>query len=415
MPFFGSLGGSQLSKGTGGYHPGVGPQDTSGSSAAGSIGTTTMNGAANAPTATTVTGQRVAYDPYNAGSLRYSISSGSLPPGFSLNTSTGVVTGSYTAAGINTNGTVYTFTVRATDATGLNFSDRTYTVTLSVPFLYKQIITRNYMVGGYQNGSLWSNANRTLHSNDTSTNLGDGCIDNYHYKSGGCGDTYGWIFNGNSTTRFNMRTESKQNGTGAPGYGCANTFTLIDQDRTKSYTTGEGVGTIFRFTFSNETFANLGGGFNDHAAGCYGEQIGVFWSNGGSRARVTWATDTVSGANGNYGAYGQQKGLSGKIGYGYGGAQGNYNGGYTFVKMNLTTSSDSDTGARPGKILSNSGEENYGTGQLYGYCIGTYDGNGQVNRSGKFTYSTDTPQEINGALSPGGHGGASSGHCFHRD
>jgi hypothetical protein len=81
----------------------------------------------------------------------------------------------------------------------------------------------------------------------------------------------------------------------------------------------------------------------------------------------------------------------------------------------LTTTTSSDTGSRPGKILSNSGEENFGTGQTYGYCIGTYDGNGQVNRSGKFNFTNDSPSEINGALNPVGHGGASSGGCFARD
>jgi hypothetical protein len=414
MPFLGTVGGSNEAKGQGGYHPGQSPVDGTGSSAAGSLGTTAVSGNASSPSASTVTGQRVAIDPFYQGAITYSLASGALPPGFSLNSSNGVVTGSYTVAGTNFDGTVYTFTVRATTSGIPSYTDRTYTITLSVPFLYRQVITRNYMVGGYQNSNLWSNANRTTHSNDTSVNLGDGCVDNYHYKSGGSGDTYGYIWNGNSTTRFNLRTESKQNGTGAPGYGCANTGSAGSADRTKIYTCGSGVGTMFKFNIPTETFSNLGvAGTGSDTSAMQGEFISMHY-DGSTPYQTTFSTDTVVQTGVNGGASGQQKGLSGKIGYGYGGDQGGYNAGYTFRKINLTTTSSSDTGARPGKILSNTGEENYGMGQLYGYCIGSYD-NTQNNRAGKYIFSSDTPQEINGSLQPGGHGGASSGFCFNRD
>jgi len=146
MPFFGSLGGNQLAKGTGGYSPGVGPQDTAASSAAGSLGTTTVNSDTGS---TSVTGQRVTFDPFGAGALTYSVVSGSLPPGFSLNSGNGTVSGSYTVQGQNSSGQVYTFTIRATAATGgLNYTDRTYTISLSVPWRYRQIITLNYLAGG---------------------------------------------------------------------------------------------------------------------------------------------------------------------------------------------------------------------------------------------------------------------------
>jgi hypothetical protein len=414
MPFFGSLGGNQLAKGTGGYSPGVGPQDTSASAAAGSMGTTTVN---SSSTSTTVTASRVTYDPFNAGAITYTISSGSLPGGFSLNSSTGQVTGSYTPVGINTDGVVSTFTIRATARSG-NTSDRTYTITQSVPFLYRQIITRNYMVGGYQGGSLWSNVNRTTHSNDTSTNLGDGTIDNYHYKSGACGDTYGWIWNGGSTTRFNMRTESKSNGTGGPPYGCANTGTVIAGDRSKSFTAGEGSGTPFKFTFSNETFTSQGsyGTNSDHCAGIYGEFIGVVWYNGGGNHKINFSSEAWSGAAGTHASHGQQKGFNGKAGYGYGSTGGGYNGGTSLNKINMSTTTENNVGTVT-KPCQNQGEDNNGLGQTVAYTIGGYDGagNGQNNRSGKLTLANDSAVEVGGALQPGGHVGASSGHCFHRD
>ena len=414
MPFFGSLGGNQLAKGTGGFSPGVGPQDTSSSAAAGSMGTTTVN---SSSTSTSITASRVTYDPFNQGAITYSISSGSLPAGFSLNSSTGQVTGSYTPSGINTDGVVNTFTIRATARSG-NTTDRTYTITRSVPFLYRQIITRNYMVGGYQGGSLWSNTNRTTHSNDTSTNLGDGTIDNYHYKSGACGDTYGWIWNGGSTTRFNMRTEAKSNGTGAPPYSCSNTGTVIAGDRSKSFTAGEGSGTPFKFTFSNETFASQSayGTNNDHCAGFYGEFIGVVWYNGAGNHKINFATEVWSGAAADHASHGQQKGFMSKNGWGYGSTGGDYAGGTRLNKVNITTTTESRVG-EINKPVQNQGEDNNGLGQTVTYTIGGYDaaGNGQNNRSGKLTHSNDNAVEVGGALQPGGHVGASSGHCFHRD
>jgi hypothetical protein len=364
----------------------------------------------------TINAGRSAYDPFQMGNLTYSISSGALPTGFSLDTSTGAVTGTYTPAGINTDGTAYTFTIRATDASRgtAQYSERTYTFTQTVPFLYRQIITRNYMVGGYQNGSLWSNANRVLHSNDTSTNLGDGCVDNYHYKSGGCSDNVGYIFNNSAATKFNLRTEAKMT-TLSGGAAANNSGSATNADRTKIYTAGEGVGYMQRFTISNETFANIGGAsWSGHGCAIQGELIGVWWSTDTSTAKVIFSNETVSSADVRIGQHGQQKGLSGKIGYGYGGAQGDYAGGYTFNKANFANSTTVSSAGTATKPCSNSGEENYGIGQTKGYLVGLYDG-AQNNRAGTLVFSTDTATEINGSLSPGGHGGCSSGHCFQRD
>lgn len=387
------------------------------SAGAGSMGSLSIYGSSDYlnPSYSSLSNQRGAIDPFNQGNISYSVVSGALPTGMSLNASTGVVSGSYTNQGINTDGTVYSFTIRATAANGVDFTDRAYSISTTIPFPYRQIITRNYMAGGYQNSSLWSNVNRTTHSNDTSTNLGDGALPGtYHYKSGSCGDTYGYIFNASSTYKFNMRTESSAGTLGIPQTS-NNTGTVINGYRTKSYTCGDGSGTPYSFTFSNETFSNMSGGpGNDSTSGIYGEFIGVFWNNGGGNAKITFSNETWSGAGGTRGAHGQQKGFNGKQGYGYGSDAGTYNGGYTWRKTNMTTTTDSDTGARPNKQLGNQGEDNNGLGQNVGYTIGGYDGT-QNNRAGKYTYSTDSGSEINGALSPGGHNGASSGHCFHRD
>ena len=67
----------------------------------------------------------------------YTITSGSLPPGLSLNSNTGVISG--TVSGV-ANDTLYTFTVRATDAQ-LQDSPRTFTVTITVSDPYFKLTT----------------------------------------------------------------------------------------------------------------------------------------------------------------------------------------------------------------------------------------------------------------------------------
>jgi len=78
----------------------------------------------------------------------YTITSGSLPPGLSLNTSTGVITG--TVAGVTVD-TTYTFTVRATDAQ-LQDSPRTFTVTITVSDSYFRLTT--LLLGGEQGNTV---------------------------------------------------------------------------------------------------------------------------------------------------------------------------------------------------------------------------------------------------------------------
>jgi len=412
---FGTNSGNTRNSGRGGYHPGA-IADTALSAPSGSLGTSTVNGTGDTIAntgSTSVSGQRQVFDPWHTG-VQYSIVSGSLPPGFTLNSSTGQISGAYSASGINTDGTVYSFTVRASDNSpgAKTTSDRSYSVTLSVPWLYRQIITTLYMAGGYKDSSLWSNVNRFPRSTETCTNLGDGYIDNYHYKSGMCDTDRGHIWNGNSTTTFNMRTESKVNGVGAPGYGTSNTGTTFSPDRNRSFTTGDGVNTMFRFTASTNSFANLGGGNDGHATGISGENKGIYWGHGGSNQnrRIDFSTEAQATIGMAGGAHGQQKGMSAKTGFGYGGNEGTYAGGYNFRKTNITNESYSTVG----KMWGNCGEENMGMSQDRGYIIGQYDDSiGQNNRCGRHIYATDAGAQLSTEVQ--GHAGASSGHCFWRD
>ena len=389
------------------------------STPAGSLGKDLIGGTGDTAANTSgnpLSAYRQTRDPFNTGAPTYSISSGSLPPGFSLNASTGLISGSYTASGINTDGQVYTFTVRATDAsTGAKqYTDRTYTVTLSVPWLYRQIITNLYMVGGYKDGLIWSNANRFPRSTETCTNLNDGCIDAYNYKSGMCSDTKGYIFGGgtaastagNTNSAFNLRTETKGSNPGGPGFNVSNTATAFAPDRNRSFTVGEGVSNCFRFTASTEAYSTLGGGQGGSACQVSGENKGIFW--GDANRSINFSTEgqaTISMAGG---AHGQQKGLSSKVNLGYGGNEGTYNGGYNHRKINITN----ETYGTITKMMGNMGEENYGMSQDRGYCLGQYDG-AQNNNCGRIIYATDAV--TSGFTTVQGHGGSSSGHCFWRD
>lgn len=409
MPFFGSLGGNQFTKGTGGFSPGVGPQDDSASAAAGSLGTTTVTGDSSA---SSVSGTRSTYVPTGGGGVTYSISSGSLPPGFSINSSTGTVSGSYTVQGQNASSQVYTFTVRSTSQlNSASFSDRTYTITLSTPWRYRQIINYNYMTGGYKNSSLWSNVNRTVVSTDTTTNLGDGNIDNYHYKSGASGNSRVYIWNGGATA-FNMRTETKQNSFSGGGGG-GNNGTVFNE-RNAAYIMGEGTGQVVKWSFSTESNATgLGNGWNSHAAGISGEDRGIYWGNSGETQRVYFPTDSIANMGHSAGRHGQQKGLNAKTGYGYGGNEGDYAGGYNFRRTLIASESGSNTYSKPGGW--GYGEENFGMAQNKGYLQGQHDPSGQNNRSFAYVYATESGYQNGGTMEPKGHDGCSSGHMGWRD
>jgi hypothetical protein len=74
--------------------------------------------------------QLSANDPDAGATITYSIISGSLPPGGSLNTSTGLISGPYNAVGSNTTSS---FTVRATSSQGSETADRAFSITVNSP------------------------------------------------------------------------------------------------------------------------------------------------------------------------------------------------------------------------------------------------------------------------------------------
>jgi hypothetical protein len=277
------------------------------------------------------------------------------------------------------------------------------------------------MAGGYASANAWSNVNRFPRATETCSDLGNGKIDNYNYKSGMCSDNAGYIWGAggghaidlNTTSKFNLRTETKGSNPGGPGFSASDTATAFAPDRNRSFTTGDGVSNMFRFTASTEAFSTLGGGQGGHACAVSGENKGIYW--GDANRSINFSTEAQATITMAGGAHGQQKGLSAKTGFGYGGNEGTYNAGFNHRKINITA----ETYSTITKILPDSGEENFAMSQDRGYILGMYNGL-QNNQCGRLIYATDVRAALGTAIQGSGegetpHSGASSGHCFWRD
>lgn len=285
----------------------------------------------------------------------------------------------------------------------------------------RQIITRGYLVGGYQNSSPWTNVNYIQHSTDSAVDLG-----NLISSAGGyCGGSHNadrhfvWNTGGmggySNASSYNMRTNTNTGDFSMPQ-------TYDDSEGAQNADLNTGVGNIAwiwggssirtKFNLSTASFAgtsssNLNGNVGHHFA----ENTAFVW-NGSTTYRFTFATETEA-SSGSASNHDQQKGHSSKIGFGWAGNEGSYNGGNAFRKWSYTTESSVST---PNKPIANSGEENLDMGQAHAYMLGMYDGT-QNNRAWRWNYSTDSGFEGGGTMQPRGSGigGRSSGSCAWRD
>ena len=79
-----------------------------------------------------------------------------------------------------------------------------------------RIITHGFTAGGYKDSSPWKNVNRTNHSNDATTDLGDKMSEAMCYGDGGSSDTHLYVFgldssfqgNNNDAWRMQLSNES---------------------------------------------------------------------------------------------------------------------------------------------------------------------------------------------------------------
>ena len=98
------------------------------------------------------------------------------------------------------------------------------------PWERSRIITHGYVAGGYKNSSPWQNVNRTVHSNDTSTNLGD--IMNYagSYTDGANSDRAFYVYGVENSYSGNTSRVWKMNLSNASGQGTTNSMNVSRND-----------------------------------------------------------------------------------------------------------------------------------------------------------------------------------------
>lgn len=286
------------------------------------------------------------------------------------------------------------------------------------PFKFRSIYTRGYLFGGYKDASPWKNANRTEHATDITVNLGDRLDYGGAYVNGGYSDYNAYIygvqdaFSGASThtSSVNMQTDAARTHSSSwnmtttrDDLGC-----LLNSTLTMAYITGGGSTATDKHNYVTETMYTSGSAPAGPTAGSsfgavaswYGETRGWIWSSGGGS--LSFATETWSSGGTTVATDGWGKGLSTKHGHAYVKNGGNIvTGAY---KLNDTTGAQMRTDLN----FDNSGEENYQTGQNWGYCVGHYNGL-QNNNTYKVHSITDVYTVLGSDAQPKGHAGASSG------
>ena len=288
------------------------------------------------------------------------------------------------------------------------------------PFLYRTIYTRGYVSNGYASSTPWQNVNRTVHTTDTTTNLGDMHNNTGSYLDGGWSEYYHYVYNasgavGGSSTNvsaMNMATESSRTHLNSWDLKVsrANNGALMNPSLSAAYITAGANATTDKHNYATETMYSLGnncptsGGTGGGVSRFFGSTYGWVWASG-SGGYLSWTTETWASGGLNISTDGQPKGLSTKLGWAYC-ATGSYGGAATYYKINdLTGSNISTSISRPEAC----GEENCQVGQYWGYTLGSYNGAAQTNNTTKVNYLTDVVTAMGSDTQPKGHAGMSSG------
>lgn len=304
-------------------------------------------------------------------------------------------------------------------------------------FKYRQIINYSYLAGGYKSSSPWKNVHKTTNATDQTVHLGELMDYPASYTSGACSKSILFIW---STATDNLwKSATQVDSTYTTGIHMVNETAYAHQSKWDllnarddcgtlfketefAYVFGGSVATVEKFNLTNETMyttyypggspyvttttsitSTLGAsGFSEENYGYgYGSESGN---------KCFFSTDVFITTT-HWGVSGQQKGISSKVGKGYCGNEGTYNGGYNLRRWDMFTETNIGNVAKP---EGNTGEENFTMGQDHQYMLGNYNGV-QNNNSWKFSYTTDTGTTNPAGLSPGVNAGTSSGHCGWRN
>ncbi len=287
-------------------------------------------------------------------------------------------------------------------------------------FLYRTIYTKGYMSGGYKSGSPWRNVNKTIHSTDVTSNLGDKLTYNSSYIGGGFSDFNTYIYpstgqvggSGTVVESMSMTTETMFSLDAARYLKTTRSDceALMTPALTAAYIVGGGTTAVDRHNFVTDIMYSAGTAPASPLAGATVGAVAVFfgefkaWITQGAGSSFTWVTETWATGGMSWASDGQPKGWSSKHGHGYGGV-GSYPGSSYLYKFSEATGTNLATVNRN----KTNGEENIQIGQNWGYMIGAYDGAGQNNDAARLNYLTDTYTALGSDTQPKGHDGASSG------
>ena len=302
-------------------------------------------------------------------------------------------------------------------------------------FKYRQVINYSYLAGGYKDASPWKNVHRTTNSTDQTVHLGELLDYPASYTSGACSKRILFLWSTNTDNAF--KGDSTIHSTWTSGVHMVNETTYahqskwdlanarddcgtLHQETEFAWIFGAGVAAVEKFNLTNETMysvyyqagvpyitttTSITGSGPSGASGFSDENYGYGWTQQ-SGTKLFFANDTFTNSQ-QWGASGQQKGISSKVGKGYCGNEGTYNAGYNLRRWSAFTETNIGNVSKPHP---NCGEENFTMGQDHQYMLGNYDG-AQNNTSWKFSYTTDTGTVNPSGLAPGVNGGTSSGHC----
>jgi hypothetical protein len=289
------------------------------------------------------------------------------------------------------------------------------------PFKYRTIYTHGYVGGGYKDSSPWRNVNRTVHTTDVTTNLGDLLDYNPAYVDGSYSDYYQYIYasstswpgTGTYTTSFSMVTESSRThnsewDTKSSYGGYGDVGVIINSNLTLAWILGNQTNIDKHNLVTEVMYAGGLGGVagtaGDFVCTWYGQYYGWVKHNyeGSRNNKIEFATETWSAGSLSVGTDGWGKALPTKDGKAYVKNVGNI--GTSTYTINDTTGVNINTGLN---MPESCGEENFQTGQNWGYSLGNYNG-AQNNNSHKFIHSTDSIITMGSSTQPKGHDGMSS-------
>lgn len=296
--------------------------------------------------------------------------------------------------------------------------------TTPTDFKYRQIINYSYLAGGYKSSSPWKNVHKATNATDQTTHIGELLDYPANYTSGACSKSIFFMWSVNTdnahkgpttvhstyTSAVNMLTDTNYAHQTAfdLAYNRSDCGTLFKETE-YAYIFAGGTTVMEKFNMLNETRTSTTVSSSDSSGGASAfseENYGYGWGSFGG-FKFTFASDTQA-ASSTWGAHGQQKGISSKVGKGYAGNEGSYQGGYNLRRWQHST--DTNIG-NVAKLRSNCGEENFAMGQDWQYMLGCYGTSAQNNDSWKMYYSTDTGTLNPTGLAPAVNAGTSSGHC----